>query len=71
MNPSPVDPGLCGECDLARVVETRRGSRFYLCERSRDDASYARYPRLPVVRCAGFVRRDAGDTGADDVDRAS
>jgi hypothetical protein len=37
------------------VVETRRGSRFYMCERSRTDPAYPRYPRLPVTRCAGFV----------------
>jgi hypothetical protein len=27
---------------------------FLLCERSRADPAYPRYPRLPVVRCAGF-----------------
>jgi hypothetical protein len=36
------------------VVETRRGSRFLLCELSKTDARYPRYPPLPVVRCDGF-----------------
>ena len=37
----------------ARRVTTPR-SVFWLCERSRTDASYARYPRLPMLRCPGF-----------------
>ena len=31
-----------------------RGSTFLLCERSRFDDSFARYPSLPVLRCPGF-----------------
>lgn len=50
-----IDPGLCGRCTNARVVETRRGSRFYRCELSRKDPRFPRYPVLPVVRCAGHV----------------
>lgn len=49
-----VDPGLCGRCVNARVVSTRSGSRFYLCELSRVLPQFPRYPRLPVLRCAGF-----------------
>jgi hypothetical protein len=44
--------GLCARCCHARVVETPR-SRFWLCDRSRSDASYARYPRLPMRACPG------------------
>jgi len=47
-----MDPGLCGRCRWCRVVETAR-SRFYLCRRSFDDPAYPKYPRLPVVACAG------------------
>lgn len=46
-------PGLCADCMHARVIENRRGSRFHLCERSRTQPEYPRYPRLPVLRCAG------------------
>jgi hypothetical protein len=49
-----IEPGLCGRCRYARVVESGRGSRFWLCERSRTDPRYPRYPRLPVTRCPGF-----------------
>jgi len=43
-------------------VSNTRGSRFSLCERSREDPAYPRYPRLPVLECAGYERRaDARD----------
>lgn len=51
------DPGLCGSCAECRVVPTGR-STFYLCERSRRDPRYRRYPVIPVRHCAGHV--DAG-----------
>lgn len=53
----PVSAGLCSECRHARAVETRRGSRFVLCELSRTDPRFPRYPALPVLRCAGFEAR--------------
>lgn len=49
------DPGLCGACDHARVIETRTGSRFHLCRLSAVDPSFPRYPRLPVLRCRGYL----------------
>jgi hypothetical protein len=60
----PAGAGLCGHCRNARAVETRRGSRFVLCDLSRTDARYPRYPQLPVVRCDGFEELErplAGD----------
>ena len=48
------NPGLCSRCLHARIIENRRGSRFYLCELSQTDPRFPRYPRLPVLRCAGF-----------------
>ncbi len=46
--------GLCASCRHARTVTNRQGSRFWLCERSRSDPAYPRYPPLPVLRCRGF-----------------
>jgi hypothetical protein len=49
--------GLCDSCAHQRVVRNTRGSRFSLCERSRTDPAYPRYPRLPVRECPGYERR--------------
>jgi hypothetical protein len=51
------DAGLCESCVHQRVVSTTRGSRFSLCERSKTDSSYPKYPRLPVLECAGWEPR--------------
>lgn len=48
------EAGLCADCAQARVVESARGSRFVLCARSATDAAFAKYPRLPVIACAGY-----------------
>lgn len=52
--PSLPRAGLCPLCVHHRVVANRRGSRFYLCERSKDDPRFPKYPPLPVLRCDGF-----------------
>jgi hypothetical protein len=45
--------GLCGHCKHARVIKSSKGSEFTLCERSKTDPRYRKYPALPVIRCAG------------------
>jgi hypothetical protein len=55
----PPDPGLCGACRHSRVVRSGRGSTFRLCELSRTDPAFPRYPPLPVVVCSGFSPLDA------------
>ena len=52
-----VEAGLCDSCRHQRRVNTTRGSSFSLCERSRTEPAYPRYPRLPVLRCAGYEQR--------------
>jgi len=47
--------GLCESCANVRVVETRKGSRFYLCTLSEVDPRFPKYPGIPVLRCAGYV----------------
>lgn len=46
--------GLCATCRYVQVIGTDRGSRFYLCERSKTDPRFPRYPELPVVSCIGY-----------------
>ena len=53
--------GLCATCAHARSVPSARGSVFLMCERSRTDTRYPKYPRLPVVTCAGYQDRAAQD----------
>jgi hypothetical protein len=49
-----VDPavGLCSKCRHARLVSTPR-TLFWLCALSATDPDFERYPRLPVILCAG------------------
>ena len=61
--PCAIQPpaGLCDACREAERTGNRRGSQFILCGLSRRDPSYPRYPRLPVLECAGF-KPIAGET---------
>jgi hypothetical protein len=52
--------GLCGVCAHARVITSDRRARFILCEKSKTDARFPRYPALPVIRCAGYEPAAAG-----------
>jgi hypothetical protein len=49
--------GLCDSCRFQRIVRSGRGSVFTLCERSKIDAAFPKYPRVPVVECAGHEPR--------------
>ena len=48
--------GLCAECVHGRRIESDRGSEFWMCELSAEDSRFAKYPRLPVLKCEGFER---------------
>ena len=50
--------GLCDSCHHQKLIRTTRGSTFSMCERSKTDPRFPKYPRLPVERCAGWERRD-------------
>jgi hypothetical protein len=50
--------GLCDTCAFQQEVRNTRGSSFSLCTRSRTDPAYPRYPRLPVLSCPGYGRRE-------------
>jgi hypothetical protein len=50
--------GLCGHCAHARVVISARGSAFWRCARAEREEAYPKYPRLPVLRCAGHEESD-------------
>jgi len=49
-----LDPvGLCAHCRHVKVIEARH-TTFYLCRLSEVDPTFEKYPRLPVLRCAGY-----------------
>jgi len=50
----PATVGLCARCAHAREIVSATGSRFVLCDRSKTDARFPRYPRLPVLGCEGY-----------------
>jgi hypothetical protein len=53
----PPPAGLCDSCRHQRVIRNTRGSSFSLCERSKAEPEFPRYPRLPVVKCRGYEPR--------------
>jgi len=59
------DPGLCESCKYARIIENNRGSRFHLCELSKSNPQFPRYPRLPVLSCSGYKQRDEGESAIE------
>jgi hypothetical protein len=59
---SAVGAGLCDTCSYQQEVRNTRGSVFSLCTRSRVDPAYPRYPRVPVLSCRGYERREAGES---------
>jgi hypothetical protein len=47
--------GLCDTCVHQKLIKNTRGSKFSMCERSKTDKSFPKYPRLPVLECRGYV----------------
>ena len=52
----PNSPGLCETCAHGKKIVSDRGSTFWQCALSATDPHFPKYPRLPVVECAGFVK---------------
>lgn len=57
--------GLCPACRHVREVRTAR-SVFLLCERSRGDERFPRYPAQPCMACPGFEPYPGRAEAADD-----
>jgi hypothetical protein len=59
---SPSNPssaaGLCEQCRHAQKIESSKGSTFLLCKLSQSDPRFPKYPRLPVLSCAGYDHPD-------------
>jgi len=59
----PPHAGLCATCSHVRLVTNDRGSVFVRCGYAAGDASFPKYPRLPVIACAAYRQHD-GEPGA-------
>lgn len=46
--------GLCADCQFAQRITSSKGSEFLLCNLSKTDSRFPKYPRLPVHTCAGY-----------------
>src|ERR1051325_6877965 len=53
---------LCETCKHMREIVTAR-SRFLLCERSRTEEAYPKYPPQPIVQCPGYEGKEKGQDG--------
>ena len=45
--------GLCGSCRHARRLTTASGAEFVQCRLAESDRRFPKWPRLPVLSCAG------------------
>jgi hypothetical protein len=59
MSVSNYEIGLCQACRNVRIINSGRGSTFYLCRLAERDPRFPKYPRLPVLICAGYESSDA------------
>jgi hypothetical protein len=50
--------GLCADCVHMRRIESPRGTTFYFCRRSLTESEFPKYPRLPVLACRGYEKRE-------------
>jgi hypothetical protein len=57
-------PSLCETCTHLREVVTPKGSRFLLCQLSRVNAAFPKYPPQPVVACGGYEAQSQRPDGS-------
>ena len=60
--------GLCATCAHRRLIHGK-SSTFIYCLLSKQDATFARYPRLPMLKCSGFTEARGQSEPAGDADR--
>jgi hypothetical protein len=52
---------LCETCAWMREIVTPKGSRFLLCQLSKSDLAYPKYPPQPVVQCDGYQKKEQAE----------
>jgi hypothetical protein len=62
-----VNPGLCTSCHHVRRIRSAKGSDFWLCRRAElEPTRFAKYPRLPVLRCSGWEQAHGAEPVPDE-----
>ena len=49
---------LCERCTYMKPIVSGKGAVFFQCLKYCEDASYSKYPRMPVLHCLGFSAID-------------
>lgn len=49
-----ITVGLCESCRFHSLIVSDKGTEFHLCEKSKTDSTFPKYPQLPVKECNGF-----------------
>ena len=57
--------GLCADCAHAKRIASDRESVFWMCQLSATDSRFAKYPRLPVLSCEGYVQTSRAAKSTD------
>jgi hypothetical protein len=50
--------GLCKNCIFSKIIESAKGSKFYLCLFSKINPNFPKYPTLPVLICEGYKNKE-------------
>jgi len=56
-----MNHSLCESCAFMREVVTPKKSRFLLCQLSKTNPDYPKYPPQPIVRCEGHQQKQEGE----------
>jgi len=49
--PAAYSASQCSNCVHKKEIRNQRGSRFWLCLKSREVPAWPKYPRQPVKQC--------------------
>jgi hypothetical protein len=60
-NYNTLRAGLCADCAHARLITSDKASRFLQCQLSFTDPRFAKYPRLPVLKCSGYSQKASSE----------
>jgi hypothetical protein len=59
--------GLCASCKHVQLIKSDRGSVFYSCGLSARNPQFPKYPRLPMLSCAGYEKDESVEQSETEV----